>query len=208
MQQAEANRGAAARVLVALGGNAASPAGDPAATIGAAISALAQEVGPLAESSRLYRTPAFPAGSGADFVNAAVALDCALPAEAILAALHRIEARFGRERLRRWGARSLDLDLLAVGDAVLPDAGTWAAWRDLPAERQAREAPDRLILPHPRLQDRGFVLVPLAEIAPEWCHPVTGLSVRQMRDALPPEALAEVQPLRPVATGPGADAPR
>jgi len=96
-----------------------------------------------------------------------------------------IEAEMGRERGERWSARTLDLDLLFAGDAVLPDPGTQDAWRALPPEEQARQAPGRLILPHPRLQDRGFVLVPLAEICPGWTHPRTGQTVRQMLEALP-----------------------
>ena len=106
-----------------------------------------------------------------------------------------MEAAFGRERQTRWGPRSLDLDLLALDDLVLPDLAAWSLWRDLTPEAQARETPDRLILPHPRLQDRGFVLAPLAEVAPDWRHPVTGFDVTQMRDALPTAALDGVEPL-------------
>lgn len=147
--------------------------------------------------SRLYRTPAFPAGSGPDFVNAVFAFSVPpgrTPGQ-ILAELHRIEADFGRTRDRRWGPRSLDLDLLAVADTVLPDAATQDRWRALPAPDQARIAPDTLILPHPRLQDRAFVLVPLADVAPGWVHPRLGLSVAQMLAALPEAARAEVVPL-------------
>lgn len=186
------------RALIALGANAASPHGAPEATLPLAMAALAD----LAKTpkggtraSRLWRSPAFPAGSGPDFVNAAMAVDTEMEAADLLAALHEIEARFGRERRARWGQRSLDLDLLALDGLLLPDLAGWAEWRDLPPERQARDAPDRLILPHPRLQDRGFVLVPLAEVAPGWRHPVTGLEVMAMRDALPPEALAGLVPL-------------
>jgi 2-amino-4-hydroxy-6-hydroxymethyldihydropteridine diphosphokinase len=64
----------------------------------------------------------------------------------------------------------------------------------LPPEDQARLAPDRLILPHPRLQDRAFVLVPLADVAPDWRHPLSGLSVDQMLQALPAEDVAAVVP--------------
>lgn len=78
---------------------------------------------------------------------------------------------------------------------MLPDPGTWAAWADLPPEVQITRTPDRLILPHPRMQGRAFVLVPLAEIDPDWRHPVLGRSARQMRDALPEAQLAAIRPL-------------
>ena len=91
--------------------------------------------------------------------------------------------------------RTLDLDLLAFGDTILPDLAGYQAWSELDPQTQRTTAPDRLIVPHPRLAERGFVLVPLAEVAPDWCHPVTGLSVAQMLAALPEESLREIQPL-------------
>ena len=113
----------------------------------------------------------------------------------MIAILHEIESRFGRTRDVRWGRRTLDLDLLATGDAVIPDAKTHAQWRDLPLEQQMRETPKELILPHPRIHERAFVLVPLADVAPDWRHPIFGKTVLEMRDALPKEALDELVPL-------------
>lgn len=98
-------------------------------------------------------------------------------------------------RTVRWGPRILDLDLLGVSDLILPDAATFAAWMTLSAENQTLKWPDQLILPHPRLQDRAFVLVPLAEIAPDWMHPVLGRTVLEMRDALPTADLDQIVPL-------------
>lgn len=184
--------------LVALGANLPGPAGPPRATVAAAMAALGA-FGPL-RPSRLWRSPAWPPG-GPPYVNACAALRTDLEPEALLGRLHAIEAAHGRERTTRWGARTLDLDLLALDDLVLPDAATQERWRLLPPGAQGRETPDRLILPHPRLQDRGFVLLPLMEVAPDWRHPLCGLSLRELRAALPPEAVAGVEPLDDVPPG-------
>ena len=180
--------------LIALGGNLPWNGQSPRETIIKAIEAIWQAFGGTGVTSRLYGTPAFPAGSGPDYVNAAilVTLRHNALAEEVLVKLHEIEGRFGRQRLQRWGMRSLDLDLLAMGDLVQPDLATWQHWHDLPAAEQTRQTPPGLILPHPRLQDRAFVLVPLADVAPDWCHPILGRTVRQMRDALPKADIEQV----------------
>ncbi|MDM0024277.1 2-amino-4-hydroxy-6-hydroxymethyldihydropteridine diphosphokinase [Variovorax saccharolyticus] len=108
--------------------------------------------------SSLYRSAPVDAG-GPDFVNAVVELETGLDPQALLAELQRLEAGAGRERPYRNAPRTLDLDLLRHGDAVL----------DTP----------RLRLPHPRMAERAFVLLPLAEIAPEQ---VTSLQLAQVAD--------------------------
>ena len=160
-----------------------------------AVAEIARRVGSAPQLSRLYATPAFPPGSGPDFVNAALVIPWADTPEALLDLLPEIEAGFGRTRTDRWEARVLDLDLIALGQDVRPDAGTQAQWRALPLDRAAQETPGTLILPHPRLQERAFVLVPLADVAPDWRHPLTGESVREMLETLPAEDLAEIRPI-------------
>ncbi len=181
--------------LIALGANVDSRVGAPADTLRAALHEVERGLGTVTGKSRLWRTPAFPPGSGPDYVNAAAAVVTELWAEQVLAALHSIEAAFGRVRVERWGARGIDLDLLALGDEVCPDAATQTLWRDLAPDAQRQTAPRDLILPHPRMQDRAFVLAPLAEVAPDWRHPVTGRTVAEMFAALPPDAVAEITPL-------------
>ncbi len=180
-------------ILIALGANMPSHAGSPAVTINAALKVLVTAGAVIRQISQHYSTPAFPAGGGPDYINAAVAAECDWTPRQTLTQLHRIESEFGRARDRRWGQRTLDLDLIAHDDLVLPDAETHKMWREMPLETQMTTSPDSLILPHPRMQDRAFVLVPLCDVAPDWRHPVLGLSVRQMRDALPKAVLEQVR---------------
>lgn len=185
------------KALVAIGSNATSRHGTPRETVEAAIAAL--DTGPthVVRASRLYLTPFVPAGREPDVVNAVVLVETALEPRDLLARLHEIEAAFDRARGERWTSRTLDLDIVAMGERVLPDAATLEGWIGLPLEEQMQRAPDQLILPHPRLQDRSFVLVPAADVAPDWRHPVSGLTIREMRDARPSEEVDAVRPLAP-----------
>lgn len=178
--------------LIALGSNLGSGAGDRAGTLRAALLSFNANGMQVVRVSRFFRTPCFPAGAGPDYVNACAAVRSAIEPAALLQRLHRIERDFGRERRERWGSRSLDLDLLAAGDAVLPDQDTQTGWQTLPEEARARSAPPALILPHPRLQERGFVLVPLCDVAPDWRHPLLDATARTLRDALDSGARAEI----------------
>jgi 2-amino-4-hydroxy-6-hydroxymethyldihydropteridine diphosphokinase len=183
--------------LVALGANLPFEGRPPEETLVAAAQAMEAAWFAGLRLSRLWRTPCFPAGAGPDYVNAAAVARWTGGggAAGALAALHAIEARFGRERRERWGMRTLDLDLIGLGQAVRPDAATQTAWRRLVPAEQMRAVPDRAILPHPRLAERAFVLVPLAEVAPDWRHPLTGASVAEMLAALPAGAFEGMAPL-------------
>ena len=180
-----------------LGSNLEGAFGSPAAAIRRSIGELtltlgsdATSQGPLASS--LWRSPAWPEGSGPPYVNAVLAVPAVdLAPASVLAVLHEIEARAGRVRGARWAARPLDLDLLAMGESVAPDADEQARWREA-AHPEDLAAPGGLILPHPRLQERAFVLAPLAEVAPDWRHPLTGCGAAEMLAALPEAERAAV----------------
>lgn len=184
-------------IVVALGANLPGPAGPPEAAISLALRRLSDRGLAPRRISRFFRTPCFPPGAGPDYVNAAVVLraDPGRSPGEVLGVLHGIEAELDRRRERRWGGRTLDLDLLAFGELVLPDDTKQAEWRALTPERQRSEAPDELILPHPRLQDRGFVLVPMADVAAGWRHPALGLTVAGMLAALGTGELDGIVPI-------------
>ena len=142
--------------------------------------------------SHFYRTLCFPANAGPDFINAVVLVKTDKSPHELLKTLHEIEAHFGRVRKKRWAQRTLDLDIICIGDLVLPNAGELQRWMKLPLEQQMQDTPQDLLLPHPRLQDRAFVLVPMADVAADWCHPILGLTVLDMLKALPKKDIAEV----------------
>jgi 2-amino-4-hydroxy-6-hydroxymethyldihydropteridine diphosphokinase len=184
-----------AKMIIAMGSNQKSAMGSPKVTLRQAAESLTSRGGVIRKLSTFYQTPCFPAGAGPDYVNAALLLDADwTPAEA-MGHLHAIELEFGRERVQRWGQRTLDLDLIAFDDVVSPDLETYEVWRDLAPDVQKMRAPTDLILPHPRVQDRAFVLVPMLDVAGDWVHPVSGLSVQRMLDSISNSEISQVIPL-------------
>ena len=178
--------------LIALGANLGDGLADRAEMLSTALHQLDDATTDVVDASPFYVTPAFPAGAGPDFVNAAARLRSPLAPADMLARLHAVEALMGRTRAVRWGARTLDLDLLGAQGQVLPDVDTVKHWMAQGFDCTPPPPPDELILPHPRLHERGFVLVPLADIAADWVHPITGQTVEAMLAALTPAQRGDV----------------
>lgn len=182
--------------LIALGANIPSKHGDVASTLERAVAAVAKIDGvELLRQSRWFRTPAWPVGSGPDFINGAIAIGTTLTCAEILHKLVGIEVELGRTRPARWAPRACDLDLLAFGDEVLPDVATVREWMALDPQEARHKTPETLILPHPRLHERSFVIVPLQDVAPSWKHPVLRLKVDEMFRNLPEAERAGVVPV-------------
>lgn len=159
-------------ILLALGGNLPHPRfGGPRYTLEAALTALTRRGVRIVRRSGWYETAPVPDDGQPWYVNGVAVLETELGPAELLELLLAVEAEFGRVRTARNAPRMVDLDLLAYHDH-----STWS---------EAAPA-TTLELPHPRLHERAFVLLPLAEIAPEWRHPVLGRSVREMIEALPP----------------------
>ncbi len=118
----------------------------------------------LLGSSSLYETEPVggPAGQPT-FLNAVLQIETALSPEVLLRAAQDMEAAMGRERQEHWGPRTLDVDILCYDERITTDSC--------------------LLLPHPRLAERRFVLVPLCDLAPDWRHPLLGLSCRELLDS-------------------------
>jgi 2-amino-4-hydroxy-6-hydroxymethyldihydropteridine diphosphokinase len=163
------------RIFIGLGANLPGPDGPPRATLEAALVALDRAGLRIVRRSRWYESAPVPISDQPWYVNGVVEVETDLEPAALLARLHEIEAAFGRTRTIRNEARPLDLDLLAYGDWVLSDE------------------PGPLI-PHPRLHERAFVLLPLAELAPDWRHPALGEGIQALIGRLPAD-----QVTRPLA---------
>ena len=163
-------------VYIGLGANLPSPEhGTPRATLEAAMRMLEARGLAIVARSALYESEPVPVSDQPWYLNAVIEVTTDLAAPETLALLHSVENAFGRVRVLRNEARVLDLDLLDH-------------------RGQVREGPDSPLLPHPRLVDRAFVLLPLRDIAPDWHHPVSGLTVAELLESLP-----QGQRIRPAA---------
>lgn len=157
-------------IIIAIGANLPSRFGTPAETIQAAIEAMNDEDILTLKSSKIWLTAPVPVSDQPWYHNAVIEVKTDLDAFGLLSLLHKIEANFGRVRYERNEPRVLDLDLVAYHDQII----------DRPS----------LIVPHPRMHERAFVLLPLQDIAPDWKHPITNKTLSEMISPIPADQMA------------------
>ncbi len=154
-------------IYVALGANLESRVGPPRVTLERALQELESRGINVRGRSRWYKSPAFPDPTDPEFINGMGVLETALQPRDLLSQLHEVERVFGRERRRRWAPRILDLDVIDYRGVTL----------------RGNQA-DGLVLPHPEMSTRDFVLLPLRDVAPDWRHPETNQHIDTLIDAL------------------------
>lgn len=153
--------------ILLIGGNL----GDRAGNLQKAVQLIAAEAGEVIKTSALYQTAPWGAVDQPDYLNQALEIRTAMAPLTLLHTLLEIERKIGRIRQGKWGSRVIDIDFIFYNDAIL-------------------SLPD-LKLPHPRMQSRQFVLVPLMEIVPDYMHPVLHKTVHQLLQECPDELSVE-----------------
>lgn len=136
--------------------------GDRFAMLQAAEELIAKEIGVIKRKSAYYETAAWGKTDQADFINYALLVQTELSAAETLTAIHKIEAACGRERLEKWTARVLDIDIVFYENEIINNK--------------------TLTIPHPHMQERNFVLIPMMDIAEDFVHPVLGLRMDELYD--------------------------
>ena len=171
--------------FIAYGANMPGPFGDPRDTLEIVFSELRKYNLEILRKSRLYTSLAFPDPEKPKYLNGCFELRANCEALTILGRLKSIEIKMGRRESARWDSRVCDLDLLAYSNEIHPSPEVFNYWYKMSLRTQMITKPGELLLPHPRLQDRAFVLKPLMEFASDWIHPIIKLSVKEMLEALP-----------------------
>ena len=172
------------KILIAIGSNLSNDLQESYNLVSDAIKTFNSETIKDIKISKFYETPAFPPGSGPNFINCVISGDTSLLPKELLNQLHLIEEDFGRTRIKRWGQRTLDIDLIDFDNIIFPNNTYVNEWLNMPLDMQKVKIPEQLILPHPRIQDRPFVLIPLIDVAPYWKHPLLNETPQEMLNKL------------------------
>jgi 2-amino-4-hydroxy-6-hydroxymethyldihydropteridine diphosphokinase len=150
-----------ATAFIAMGANL----GDRARSLSSAAASLGEQQGVrIVKGSRVYETAPVGVADQPEFLNAVLQVETDLSPRALMDLLLQVERQSGRIRRQKWGPRTLDLDLLLYGNRVIREPG--------------------LEVPHPHLHERGFVLVPLCDLCPDWRHPVLKKTFRTLEQSL------------------------
>jgi 2-amino-4-hydroxy-6-hydroxymethyldihydropteridine diphosphokinase len=167
-------------ILLGLGSNLAGPWGEPRAILSHTLRELTKAGLRILACSSFYSTAPVGLGQQSSYTNAVVMIEGSVAPAALLRFLKRLERRAGRRLGRHWGPRQLDIDILDFGGRQIGRPG-------------GRRRPGQLLLPHPEMHRRAFVLVPLREIAPTWRHPRSGIPVATLLARLPAHEHAGVR---------------
>ena len=138
--------------------------GDRESYITGATNLLAERVGTVEVVSSYYETASWGKTEQPDFINQAIYLQTNLSPQELLITILDIEKQFGRQRIEKWGSRTIDIDILFYADMIIKESD--------------------LVVPHPYLHERAFALLPLAEIAPEYVHPLMNKTILDLCDSL------------------------
>ncbi|MCG8490446.1 MAG: 2-amino-4-hydroxy-6-hydroxymethyldihydropteridine diphosphokinase [Sneathiellales bacterium] len=167
-------------ILIGMGANLHHPQfGEPLNSLKAAVEEIRNRNVMIVSQSSYYRSAPVPISDQPWFVNAVLTVETDLNVSGILSLLHDVEFVFGRVRKEKWEARVLDLDLLAYHD-------------DVTANQDQKEGS---VVPHPHMHERAFVLAPLAEIQPDWSHPVLNKSAASLLEGLAGDQVFEIIPV-------------
>ncbi len=146
------------QLILSLGGNQ----GDVKKTFLSAKNMITQEIGTIIKESSIFQTQAWGVENQPDFLNQVIVVETKLFPETILESCLEIEAELGRKRMKRWGERTIDIDLLFINNEIINTAD--------------------LQIPHPRIAERNFILYPLDEILPDFIHPTLNKSIKQLKN--------------------------